>query len=738
MEELEGYIDHIVYRNEGNGYTVFDLDSEDLLISCVGNLPGVSEGEYVKLSGEYVVHPSHGRQFKAERYEVKEPEDKDAMERYLASGAIRGVGAALAGRIVKRFGNETFRIIEEEPERLAEVHGISLKKAQEIAVQMEEKRELRQGMMYLQQYGIPYTLSAKLYNHYGGKVRSILEENPYRLAEDVQGIGFRTADEIARKLGIGTHSDYRIRAGVFYVLQLASGQGHMYLPYNMLVTNCQEVLNLHDVDIEHHVMDMVIDKKLYMKECDGTKRVYAAQNYFMELNVARMLKELDITYPVDERQAQHQIDQIEDESGIVLDEIQRRAVIQSLSQGVLIITGGPGTGKTTTIRSILRYFEMEGLDMLLAAPTGRAAKRMTETTGYEAQTVHRMLELSGGFEEEKKSEFGRNEQNPLETDVVIIDETSMLDIYLMNSLLRAVLPGTRVIFVGDVNQLPSVGPGCVLRDMIQSETLPVVRLEKIFRQASESDIIVNAHRINDGEQLSLNNKESRDFFFMEKYEAQQMQRTILALVQEKLPRYVQAEPFDIQVLTPTRRGPLGVEALNQILQRYLNPPSEDKREQETAGGIFREGDKVMQIKNNYQMEWEIVNKYNIPIDKGMGVFNGDVGVIVYMDDGTQTLQVRFDDGKQVVYSYKQLEELELAYAITIHKSQGSEYPAVVIPIFRGPLPLMNRNILYTAVTRARSCVTLLGASQVLREMIANENENKRYSGLEDCLREMNT
>lgn len=736
MEELEGYVDHIVYQNESNGYTVLDLDSDDLLIGCVGNLPGISEGEYVKLWGEYVMNPSYGRQFKILRYEVKEPEDREAMERYLASGAIKGVGAALAGRIVKKFGEDTFRVIENEPERLAEIHGISPKKAQEIAVQMEKKREMRQGMMYLQQYGIPYSLSAKLYSHYGEKLQSILEENPYRLAEDIQGIGFRTADEIAHKIGIGTNSDYRIRAGIFYVLQLAAGQGHMYLPYDILTANCEQILGLHNVDIEHHIMDMVIDKKLYMKEIEEQRRVYAAQNYFMELNVARMLKDLDITYPEEEAEALKRIALIEDESGIVLDEIQRQAVLQAVSQGVLIVTGGPGTGKTTTIRTILRYFEMEGMDMLLAAPTGRAAKRMAETTGYEAQTIHRMLELSGGFEEEKKSEFGRNEQNPLEADVVIIDETSMVDIYLMNSLLRAVLPGTRIIFVGDMNQLPSVGPGCVLRDMIDSGTLPVVTLKKIFRQASESDIIVNAHKINDGKQIRLDNKESRDFFFMEKDEAQQIQRTILALVQDKLPKYVQAEPFDIQVLTPTRRGALGVESLNLMLQRYLNPPSEDKKEQEVNSGVFREGDKVMQIKNNYQLEWEVVNKYNIPIDKGMGVFNGDVGIISYMDDGSETLQVVFDDGKRVRYAYKQLEELELAYAITVHKSQGSEYPAVVIPIFKGPAPLMNRNVLYTAVTRAKSCVTILGTGRVLQDMIANVNENKRYSGLDNCLREL--
>lgn len=755
MEELEGYVDHIVYHNQENGYTVLDLDCDDLLLGCVGNMPGISEGEYITAKGEYFIHPNHGRQFRIEQYEVRMPQDREAMEKYLASGAIKGIGKALAGRIVKKFQDDTFRIIEEEPERLAQVHGISLKKAQEIAIQMREKQDMRQGMMYLQQYGIPYTLSVKLYNHYGNKVHTILEENPYRLAEDVQGIGFRVADEIARKMGIGTNSDYRIRAGIFYVLQLAAGQGHTYLPYDLLVSNCQEILGLHNVDIEHHVMDMVIDKKLYIKEMpkgEGTadgeafadsmpekhteRRVYGAQNYFMELNVARMLKDLDITYETDREEAQRVLDKIEDEQGFILDEIQREAVLEAVTQGVLIVTGGPGTGKTTTIKTILRFFEREGMDMLLAAPTGRAAKRMTETTGFEAQTIHRMLELSGGFEDDKRSEFGRNEQNPLEADVIIIDETSMVDIYLMNSLLRAVLPGTRIIFVGDMNQLPSVGPGCVLRDMILSEKLPVVKLQKIFRQASESDIIVNAHRINRGEMPKCNNRESRDFFFMEKSDPQQIMRTILALVKDKLPSYVNVSPFDIQVLTPSRKGVLGVESLNQMLQKYLNPEAPDKKERETGKGIFREGDKVMQIKNNYQLEWEIVNKYNIAIDKGMGVFNGDVGVIDYMDDGTETVCVVFDDSRKVVYTYKQLDELELAYAITVHKSQGSEYPAVVMPILGSPLPLLNRNVLYTAVTRARNCVTILGTSRGLHDMVINENENRRYSGLADCLGEL--
>lgn len=735
MEEIKGYVDHIVFQNKDNGYTVMDLDCDGELYSCVGYAASVSEGELLLIKADMVINPTYGPQYEIREYEVLPPEDVKSIERYLSSGAIKGIGAAMASRIIRRFGEETFEIIENEPERLAEIKGISERKAREIASQMADKRDLRAVMMVLQKYGITYQLGMKLYARYGLKIGGIIEENPYRLAEEVQGIGFLKADEIAKKAGIGSNSDFRIRSGIFYVLQKASLDGHMYLPKEILMMEGTKLLGVSADDIEHHLMDLCIDKKVYIKQIEEEIRVYAAQNYFMEMNVARMLDDLNVNYDVDEEKLENKISEIEKQDGIVLDEMQHKAVIEAVKKGLLIITGGPGTGKTTTIETIIHYFESEGMDLYLAAPTGRAAKRMTETTGYEAQTLHRLLELSGGLEGDNRvAEFGRNEQNPLEADVIIVDETSMVDMYLMNYLLKAVLVGTRLIFVGDVNQLPSVGPGCVLKDMIDSQVLPVVRLTKIFRQAMESDIVKNAHKINRGEEVDLQKKDSRDFFFIHQNDQLIMQRAILSLVQDKLPRFVNATPLDIQVLTPMRKGVFGVYELNKLLQKYLNPPAADKYEKELPDRLFREGDKVMQTKNNYQLEWKILNRYNVEIEKGMGVFNGDIGVISRIDENMELMTVVFDENRQVDYPFKLLDELELAYAITVHKSQGSEYPAVVMPMFQGPRPLMNRNLLYTAVTRAKNCVALVGSATVFNEMVENENEHKRYSGLQYFLK----
>ncbi len=735
MEEIKGYVDHIVFQNKDNGYTVMDLDCDGELYSCVGYAASVSEGELLLIKADMVINPTYGPQYEIREYEVLPPEDVKSIERYLSSGAIKGIGAAMASRIIRRFGEETFEIIENEPERLAEIKGISERKAREIASQMADKRDLRAIMMVLQKYGITYQLGMKLYARYGLKIGGIIEENPYRLAEEVQGIGFLKADEIAKKAGIGSNSDFRIRSGIFYVLQKASLDGHMYLPKEILMMEGTKLLGVSADDIEHHLMDLCIDKKVYIKQIEEEIRVYAAQNYFMEMNVARMLDDLNVNYDVDEEKLENKISEIEKQDGIVLDEMQHKAVIEAVKKGLLIITGGPGTGKTTTIETIIHYFESEGMDLYLAAPTGRAAKRMTETTGYEAQTLHRLLELSGGLEGDNRvAEFGRNEQNPLEADVIIVDETSMVDMYLMNYLLKAVLVGTRLIFVGDVNQLPSVGPGCVLKDMIDSQVLPVVRLTKIFRQAMESDIVKNAHKINRGEEVDLQKKDSRDFFFIHQNDQLIMQRAILSLVQDKLPRFVNATPLDIQVLTPMRKGVFGVYELNKLLQKYLNPPAAGKYEKEMPDRLFREGDKVMQTKNNYQLEWKILNRYNVEIEKGMGVFNGDIGVISRIDENMELMTVVFDENRQVDYPFKLLDELELAYAITVHKSQGSEYPAVVMPMFQGPRPLMNRNLLYTAVTRAKNCVALVGSATVFNEMVENENEHKRYSGLQYFLK----
>ena len=598
----------------------------------------------------------------------------------------------------------------------------------EISSQVEEKRELRQAMIFLQKYGISINLAVKIYHKYGSEIYSILQENPYRLADDIQGVGFKIADEIASRVGIRTDSDFRIRSGIQYALQQASGEGHTYLPKEELTKRTARLLEIEPEYIEKHYMDLAMERKIILKETNGMVKVFASSYYLMEANTAAMLAELDIRYDVPVREMEDRIRRIEDSSGMELDELQKQAVQEAVQNGLFVLTGGPGTGKTTTINTIIRYFELEGMDIYLAAPTGRAAKRMSETSGYEAKTIHRMLELNGGVEE--TAGFERNESNPLEADVVIVDEMSMVDISLMHSLLKAIVPGTRLILVGDANQLPSVGPGSVLRDIIESGKYQVVRLNKIFRQASQSDIVVNAHKINEGKEVILDNK-SRDFFFLKRYDADVIISVVIQLIKQKLPKYVDAKPFDIQVLKPMRKGLLGVERLNHILQQYLNPKDTKKAEHEVGDRILREGDKVMQIKNNYQLEWEVRSKYGLAIDKGLGVFNGDMGIVRQINDFAQTVTVEFEEGKMVEYAYKGLDELELAYAITIHKSQGSEYPAVVIPLLNGPKMLMNRNLLYTAVTRARKCVTLVGDETVFEQMEHNVTEQVRYSGLID-------
>ncbi|MBU5446960.1 SF1B family DNA helicase RecD2 [Blautia sp. MSJ-36] len=739
-ETVTGYIDHVIFRNDDNGYTVMVLKGmeEEQELTCVGTFPAITQGASIEATGNYITHPVYGKQFQISSYTEKMPEDALAMERYLGSGAIKGIGAALAARIVRRFGNDTMRIVEEEPERLAEIKGISEKKALEIAEQMTEKADMRRAMVFLQKYGISLNLGAKIYQKYGQSVYGVLQENPYRLAEDISGVGFRIADEIASRIGIHTDSDYRIRSGMLYTLLQASGEGHIYLPKEELFSRASKLLGVDVSYMEKHLMDMVVDRKLILKETEEGIVVYPTQYYYLELNSAKMLCELNILCPEDEQMMKKRISRIEKETGTELDEMQKQAVASAAQHGLFILTGGPGTGKTTTINAIIRYFEEEGAELRLAAPTGRAAKRMTEATGYEAQTIHRLLELNGlpeGEQEGRAVHFDRNSENPLEADVIIIDEMSMVDISLMYSLLLAVTAGTRLILVGDENQLPSVGPGNVLRDIIRSGCFPVVELKKIFRQASESDIVVNAHKINRGEQVTINNK-SRDFFFLKRYDADIIIRVVIALIQEKLPRYVDAKPYEIQVLTPMRKGLLGVERLNQILQRYLNPPDEKKKEKEIGQRLFREGDKVMQVKNNYQLEWEILGRYKIPVDKGVGVFNGDTGIMTEINEFAETATVEFEDGRQAQYSFKQLEELELAYAVTIHKSQGSEYPAVILPILSGPRMLMNRNLLYTAVTRARKCVTVVGSENTFAEMIRNEKQQQRYSSLDKRIREL--
>lgn len=729
-EVINGYVDHIIFRNNDNGYTVMVMICDEEELTCVGVFSDIAEGECIEAKGEYTDHPTYGRQFAVKSFEEKAPQDALAIERYLGSGAIKGIGIALAARIVRRFKEDTFRIIEEEPERLAEVKGISQRKAMEIADQVNEKRDLRQAMIFLQQYGISTTLAVKIYNTYGQEVYSILKENPYRMADDVDGVGFRTADEIASRVGIRTDSDFRIRSGIQYALLQASNEGNTYLPMPELTQRASALLEIEPEYIEKHYMNLAMDRKIIMRQVDDVTQIYASAFFYMEANAATMLKNLDASFDVPDIEIEARLRQIEKQTKMDLDEHQVEAVKEAVRNGVLVITGGPGTGKTTTINTIIKYFESEGMDIFLAAPTGRAAKRMSETTGFEARTIHRMLELNGGVE--GNAGFERNEQNPLETDVIIIDEMSMVDISLMYSLLKAIVAGTRLILVGDVNQLPSVGPGNVLKDIIDSGLFHTVMLTKIFRQASTSDIIVNAHKINRGEPVELDNK-SMDFFFLKRYDADKIINVTLQLILQKLPKFVGASMMDIQVLTPMRKGLLGVERLNTVLQMYLNPPDKRKKEKEHGTTLFREGDKVMQIKNNYQLEWEIRSKYGLCIDKGTGVFNGDTGIIEEINDFAETVTVCFDEGRMVEYPYKLLEELELAYAVTIHKSQGSEYPAVVIPLLSGPRMLMNRNLLYTAVTRAKKCVTIVGNDTTFEQMIANNSQLKRYSGLRDRL-----
>lgn len=737
---VEGYVEHIIFRNEENGYTVLNLKMKGAELTCVGNLPAVAEGELIEATGEEIRHSVYGRQFRIEVCRTKVPEDSAALERYLGSGAIRGVGAALAGRIVRHFREETLRIIREEPERLSEVKGISERKAREIAAQVAEKSEMQNAMIFLSQYGISLALGAKIYHQYGDGLYRILKENPYKLAEDIQGVGFKLADEIAQKIGIVADSGYRIRSALLYILSQASAQGHMYLPEEQLADRARHLLGIPVEDMEKYLMDLSIDRKIVVKEPQddgGHRLVYAGQYYYLELNCARMLHELNIVCEENREGIRKRLSLIEKNTGTLLDEIQREAVIEAACSGLMILTGGPGTGKTTTINAMIQYFASEGLDIYLAAPTGRAAKRMTETTGYEACTIHRLLELNGAVEEDSPNvRFERNASNPLEADVVIIDEVSMVDIHLMHALLCALVPGTRLILVGDQNQLPSVGPGSVLRDLIGSGCFPVVKLTRIFRQATQSDIVVNAHRIHNGEKVTLDNK-SRDFFFLKRYDVNVIQQVIVTLIAKKLPGYVDARPQDIQVLTPMRKGALGVESLNVLLQQYLNPPAPEKEEKENGSGVFREGDKVMQIRNNYQLEWEIRGINGVTAERGMGVFNGDLGIIRKINPYAELVTVEYEEGRFADYTFKQTEELELAYATTIHKAQGSEYPAVILPLLGGPRMLMTRNLLYTAVTRARKCVTLVGSDVTFQAMIENHIEENRYTTLAERIKECN-
>jgi len=738
MEEITGFIDHIIFRNEENGYTVLvmipddptgdeEIDEEGSL-TCTGSFPAISQGECLRVRGEYKTHVTFGRQFDVKSYEVVVPQDAEAILRYLSTGAIKGIGPALAKRIVKAFGDDTFRIMEEEPERLAEIKGISEKKAMEVSDQMMERRDVRRASVFLGQYGISPALSVKLYDAYGDQIYDILRENPYRLADEVTGIGFRIADEIAKKSGIAFDAAERVDCGLIYILQEAESNGHTYLPGEELISRAVTLLGVGEDLVKEELESMMVNRRLTIKK----DRVYLPGFYRMEGNVASRLMGLNGPTGEDYEEVEARIYHLISKERLVPDDMQKKALVQAATHGLMVLTGGPGTGKTTTLRMMISYFESTGEEIFLAAPTGRAAKRMSEATGREAKTIHRLLEVKGRSDDQENtaSFFDRNEDNPLECDVLIVDEMSMVDLPLMSSLLRAIPEHCRVIFVGDTNQLPSVGPGNVLRDMIDSEMFPVVRLETIFRQDETGDIVINAHEIQEGHHVDLGVK-SKDFLFLERPDSDHVLAAMLPLLRDKLPAYVHSDVREIQVLSPMRKGEVGVTRLNKILQQSLNPPAEGKAEKSFGDRIFREGDKVMQIKNNYQTEWEITGKFGVVKERGEGIFNGDIGIIKEISEYASLLIVEFDDEKTVRYPFTQLDELELAYAVTIHKSQGSEYPAVILPLLPGPKMLMNRNLLYTAITRARECVVLIGHKEVFYDMIDNTNQQRRYSSLKE-------
>ncbi len=733
METIKGYVNSIRYRNEQNGYTVLDLLIDDREETVVGNFLSVSTGETLEITGDWKIHSKYGNQFLTNSYKSIQPDDEDSILRYLSSGIIKGIGPSLAKRIVDEFGADTFRVCEEEPERLECIKGISLRKAQEIGTAMQEKKGYREAMIFLQKYKISNKLALKIYSFYKDTMYRILEENPYRLAEDIDGVGFPTADEIASRIGIKTENTYRIQSGINYVIANAGTYGHVYLPSGVLLHNATGTLNVDSELVKLQLENMIAEKKLITVG----DAVYNPRGYYAEKNSAGMLKSLmmAITPPSasEENRILQEVESLLSLSNFKLDTLQAEAVFKASVYGVSIITGGPGTGKTTTIKALIAYYEGRGISFALCAPTGRAAKRMTEATGYEAKTIHRLLEvgsgIGGGMEE-----FGRNEDSPLDFDAIIVDEMSMVDVFLFQSLLKAVKEGTRLVLVGDDYQLPSVNPGRVLKDLLISQKFPVTKLETIYRQGGNSTIVENAHRIKHG--LYLEKDKENDFWFTKCSDYNKILSYVEQLVGRVLPEKKGIDIFESQVLTPTRKGPLGVDSLNNFLQAKLNPPAPGKAEHPYGEKIFRVGDKVMQIRNNYDAEWEIIGNFNLVIDSGVGIFNGDTGRIIEINKDSDWLTVEFDDKRQVHYPLSSLDDLTLAYAVTIHKSQGSEYKAVVLPIIGGAKQLFNRNLLYTAVTRAREYLIMIGSESEVNAMIDNDKESLRYSSLCDRINEI--
>lgn len=729
MEILEGLVEAIIFKSDDSGYIVAKITANKELVTIVGIMPLIKEGQQIEVKGNWINHKQFGRQFNVVEYKEVLPTSAREIEKYLSTGIIHGIGPVTAKKIVKAFGVETLDILDNDIERLREVEGIGEKKFNIIYESYLESRELKDIIMFFQNHGVTINQCLKIYKKFGPDSIDIVSNNPYVLNDEISGIGFLTSDRIAKSLGIEPQSDFRVQSGIRYVLNNFSGLGNTYMPKDKLIEQCQKVLMVDKELIEVNIYNSVLEGKVKVEKINDIEAVYALPYYFCELGVTNKIITLSIEkFQTINSDVLFEISSFENKHNIKFADSQKDAILGAFENGIEIITGGPGTGKTTIIKCIIEIYENNGMKVLLAAPTGRAAKRMTESTGQEAKTIHRLLEM--GVSEDENSFFGRGEGEPLEGDVIIIDEASMIDIMLMNSLLKAIKLGTRVIIVGDVDQLPSVGPGNVLRDLINSNFIKVVRLNEIFRQGKESMIILNAHRINNGELPYLNKKDG-DFFFDNRENNESILQTILDLVNRRIPMFNSKwnKVKDIQILSPTRKGILGIENLNNELQAILNPPDKYKKERKFKDFIFRVGDKVMQTKNNYSLKWNRIGGYGD--NEGVGVFNGDMGFIESIDEENNTITVIFDDERRIVYDNVYVEELELAYAITIHKSQGSEFKVVITPAFMGSAFLMNRNILYTGITRAKELVVVVGSQKALKYMVDNTNSMERYSSLKE-------
>lgn len=728
METLKGTIIETIFRNDENGYTVALMEADNDIVTVTGIFGTDITSETLEVYGKKIKHPKYGEQFQVEIYNTVLPSSLNQIESYLGSGLIKGIGKYTAKKIVELFKEDTFDIIQKYPERLTEIEGIGEKKAEMIAKSFSEQADIKEIMMFLQSHEISTSYSVKIFKQYGKNTIQLINENPYRLSEDIYGIGFKLADKIAASLGVEKISPYRISSGVRYALSEYATRGHTYVPYNMLLNSTVNLLEIHDEIIEDEIRNMAFTDKVHIETINDERVVYYIPYHTAEVNVCKELINLaGVDFNMDEENAAPFLKSVEEESSITLSLRQKEAIIQSIINGVTVITGGPGTGKTTIILSIIRIFERMYKKVLLCAPTGRAAKRITESTGREAKTIHRMLEYAFG-EDESNLAFNKNENSPLDCDVIIIDEMSMVDILLMNNLLKAIKRGTRLILVGDVDQLPSVGAGNVLSDIINSNTIKTIRLDTIFRQSAGSMIVQNAHLVNKGE-LPVYNKKDTDFFFMRESISNDIIDLIIDLYSTRLPLKYNLNPIkDIQVLSPMKKGDAGVIELNKKLQSAINPPSKLKKEKNFGKYIFRVGDKVMQVKNNYQTEWKITKDGTTLT--GSGIYNGDMGYIIFIDETEQEIIVQFDEEKEVAYPFSQLDELILAYATTVHKSQGSEFPVVIMPIVWGPPMLLTRNLFYTAITRAKQLVVLVGIERYMQDMINNNKIDKRYSALD--------